>query len=253
MSKHTKLIDKAKKLKALADRGDSGEADNAAAFYYDFLKKNNITEQEIDTERFTRSFRIIASEYEALLSHIIMSINPFSIIERTKDAKFICVLDEEDFIEVEYKFMVFHRVFKANEKKLLNDYTRLDEVDYEKEKLLFFTAFFYFYQKHFVPDAYAIKKLRLSNDSKINPDMEEIIILDEKPRDLSEEEKKLKEAKKALDESLPVTFTGSDVDKIQLYTSKLKEVFYVRSNRTLEPAILAIDNKLKKNKKKQFI
>ena len=36
-----KKIQKAKKLKALADRGDGGERESAKTFYEDYLKKNN--------------------------------------------------------------------------------------------------------------------------------------------------------------------------------------------------------------------
>ena len=40
---YTKLIDKARKLKALADRGKDGEMASAKRFYQEFLHKNNIT------------------------------------------------------------------------------------------------------------------------------------------------------------------------------------------------------------------
>ena len=43
MSYHKK-IDKAKKLKALADRGDGGEMDSARDFYYKYLNEHGISE-----------------------------------------------------------------------------------------------------------------------------------------------------------------------------------------------------------------
>jgi hypothetical protein len=45
-----KLIDKARKLKALAERGNGGEQDTAKRFYRKFIKENKISEKEIEED-----------------------------------------------------------------------------------------------------------------------------------------------------------------------------------------------------------
>jgi len=234
---YTKLIDKARKLKALADRGNGGEMDTAKRFYEEFLHKNNISEQEIDSEYFKRTFVLADSEYEILLSHIIMSVNPFCTINRTENHRFLVSLDDEDFIEVEHKFMVFHNLFKSDEKRMLKRYSKLDKKDYEKEKFIFLSGFLNFHQKHFAPDTYSVSKQRGSDGRNINPDMADKVsdaVSDNKIEKKEIIEEKVKDAKKKLNEApQPKTFSEKEIDKLIEYTEDYTPISYVRAKRTL--------------------
>jgi len=228
------LIDKARKLKALADRGKGGEMDTAKRFYDEFLHKNNISENEIDSEYFKRTFNLADSEHEILLSHIIMSVNPFCLINRTENHKFIAPLDDEDFIEVEYKFMIFHDVFKKDEKRMLSIYSRLDKKDYEKEKFIFLSGFLNFHQKHFAPDPYSVLKMRGSDGRAVNPDMADKVngISEEKQKE--ENKKNYEKNKKKLDsQEQPKTFNENEVEKLVGYSEDYTPVNYVRAKKTL--------------------
>lgn len=60
-----KLIELAKKLKALADRGVDGEKRNAAALLEAFMKKHNISDEEIYGEQIIRhQFNIKKDEFK---------------------------------------------------------------------------------------------------------------------------------------------------------------------------------------------
>ena len=231
---YAKLIDKAKKLKALADRGVGGESDSAKHFYETFLSNNNISEFEIDSENFKRTFNLADSEYEILLSNIIMSVNPFCKINRTEDHKFVVILDEEDFIEVESKFRTFHNLFKKDEDRMLYFYSKLKNEDYEKEKFIFLSGFISFHQKYFMPDMYSVYKQRGSDNNKVNPDMADKVSSVTEEKQKEENKKNYQNNKKKLDETpAPKSFNQTEIEKLVEYTEKYTPINYMRANRTL--------------------
>lgn len=236
---YTKLIDKARKLKALADRGNGGEMESAKRFYDEFINKNNISEQEIDLEYFKRTFTLADNEYEILLSHIIMSVNPFCVIKRDEHHKLIVPLDDEDYVEVENKFRVFHNVFKKDEKRMLRRF--VGRKDYDNEKFIFFSGFISFHQNHFVPDAYSVSKQRGSDGRSVNPDMADKVSDTvnsnekiEKKEFIQEKAKQAKEAKKKLDDAPPPkTFNEKEIEKLIGYSEDYTVIKYVRAKKTL--------------------
>jgi len=248
---YEKIIDKARKLKALAERGKDGEMESAKRFYESFLNKNKISEQEVDSEYFKRAFTLADSEYEILLSHIIMSVNPFCVIQKMENQKFIVPLDDEDFVEVENKFMTFHNLFKKDEKIMLRNYIKFAQNDYEREKFLFLSGFMHFHQKHFEPDVYAVSKQRDKDNRNINPDMAQSVkdtvskgefkgnesvddklkneILDEKLKDAQDNYDR---NKKPIDNA-PKPFSDTEVLKIMGYAESYTSINYVRAKKTL--------------------
>jgi hypothetical protein len=237
---YAKLLDKARKLKALADRGNEGERESAKKFYSDFLKKNSISEKEVDSERFKRIFKLIDSEYEIIVSYIIMSVNPFCEIKRAENGtQFMVSLDDEDYIEAEYKFNTFHSLFKKDEKRIISHYKHFgDNKSYDREKLILITAFLNFHKAYFQPDEYAVKKNRGDDGKKVNPDMAQSVkntnpndeSLQEKIRKAEEDYKKNKHK---YDQQEVIMFNEEDMGKIQLYTDMLTPTWYVRANKTL--------------------
>jgi len=55
-TERSKIIDKAKKLKELADRGVGGEKENAKRMYDAYKKKHNITDEEVEGHNYTDDF-----------------------------------------------------------------------------------------------------------------------------------------------------------------------------------------------------
>ena len=55
---YKKLISKAKKLKALAERGVVNERESAQNFYNEFVEKHDIREEEIDPKHHNRTFKL---------------------------------------------------------------------------------------------------------------------------------------------------------------------------------------------------
>lgn len=52
-----KIIDKAKKLKELADRGVGGEKENAKRMYEAYKKKHNLTDEDVKGHEYTEDFK----------------------------------------------------------------------------------------------------------------------------------------------------------------------------------------------------
>lgn len=132
------LIEKAKKLKALADRGEEGEKSSAENFYKEFMEKHGLSESEFDDKKFHRNIKLLNMDYEVLLSHVILAVNPFIKIEKKKYV-YKVVLDDEDYKEVITRTRFFYKAFV-------------------KEKQLLMAAFMERFKDGFIPDEKAVKK-----------------------------------------------------------------------------------------------
>lgn len=73
--KVSKIIELAKKLKALADRGVGGEKDNAEKILSNFLKKHNLAFDEIEEEKIDHYFFSIDPNYQKLLNQIVKNVD----------------------------------------------------------------------------------------------------------------------------------------------------------------------------------
>jgi len=223
------------KLKALADRGDFGEANNAVRMLEEFMKANNLTMFDIDDDAFLRSWKIINYEYEVLLSHIIMSVNPFAVIDK-KRRKYKVRLDEFDFIEVENKFNYFYDLFLREEKNFIgwmnqNDYMPRNLM-YEREKELLLTAFLNFHHEFLVPDQETIMKFRAQR-GQMNEEIAQVI---NPEKELSFEEKKRKaeeDYKNGKFKDVP-TFTIAEQRRMEFFRSKFIIPNYVKARKTLQ-------------------
>lgn len=226
-----KLIDKARKLKALAERGNGGEQDTAKRFYRKFIKDNKISEKEIEEDYFKRIFNLVDTEYEILLSHVIMSVNPFSEIKRPEVSKFFVSLDDEDYIEVQHKFSIFHGEFKRYEKMILGYLPFQTQEDYNKAKFLMLSSFLFFYQKYFEPDLYSVQKERGKEGIKVNPKMKDKVNKTAKDNNNN----KVFEQKEIIENNVepPKQFDSSEISIIQRFSQFFKEIKYVRSNKSL--------------------
>lgn len=139
-----KLKAKARKLKALADRGIGGEKETSERMYKEFIKKNKLDESDIDPSVNKRKFRIKTYDDSLILNNVILSINPFTKVI-SNDLFIECNLDDEDFKEVKEKFRYFVKLYRI-EKELLN------------------MAFFNKHNKFFTPDEQVRNKWRENNN-----------------------------------------------------------------------------------------
>ena len=135
-----KIMAMARKLKALAERGDAGEKETATSKYLEYLKKHNLNDSDINPEMNRRFIEVGDSEEKDVLLNVILSVNPYT--KHSDQKKGIeCYLDNEDFDEVLSKFEYFKRLLKV-------------------EKELLITAFLTKHQQFFEPDEKAKKKWR---------------------------------------------------------------------------------------------
>lgn len=137
-----KLKHKARRLKALADRGVGGEKDNAERMYREFITKHKLEENDIDPSVNNRKFKVKNYDDSLILTNVILSINPTTKVVN-HNLCVTCDLDLEDYNEVKEKFRYFVKLYRI-EKELLN------------------MAFFSKHKDFFAPDEHAKNKWRES-------------------------------------------------------------------------------------------
>ena len=135
-----KIMAMARKLKALAERGDAGEKETAISKYLEYLKKHNLSDSDINPEMNRRLIEVADSDEKDVLLNVVLSVNPYT--KHTDQKTGIeCYLDKEDYDEVISKFEYFRKLLKV-------------------ERELLITAFLTKHQPFFVPDEKAKKKWR---------------------------------------------------------------------------------------------
>lgn len=138
-----KLKSKAKKLKALADKGIGGEKDTATKMYIEFMEKHGLNDNEIDPSANNRKFKVKNDDDAFILTNVILSVNPFTKVVNNPTIV-EAELDLEDFNEVKEKFRYFVKLWRV-EKELLK------------------MAFFSKHNEFFAPDDHAKNKWREHN------------------------------------------------------------------------------------------
>lgn len=213
MENKEKLKSKARKLKALADRGVEGEKQNAQRRYEEFIKKHKLDESEIDPQLNNRRFRVKNYDDLLILNNVILSVNPFTKINNNE--LFLDVdLDDEDFREVKEKFKYFIKLFKV-------------------EKELLTMAFFSKHQKFFSPDDNAKNKWRESRaeNEELKKARENAEKIDKKAKKNGESDLSKEQIEKLKKDSQIQTLNMSRLDKI---IPILLDGKYVRNNQTIE-------------------
>jgi len=212
---YAKLLDKARKLKALADRGEKHERDSAMDFYEEFIKKHNIEEEDIEPKHFRRSIKLKNKDHEILLSHIILSVNPFVVIDR-KRGIYEVVLDDEDFVEVTERIDFFYGAFL-------------------KEKELFFLSFMSKFKDSFMPDEYAVSK-HSEIDKKMSEDAEALL----KKKNPQEKQKTESDLEDRLSDDILSSkkkeikkITPREVQKMEIYKKCIDTLRYTKANRRI--------------------
>lgn len=238
---YAKLIEKAKRLKALADRGEGGEKTNAEMFYREFIAKYNIDEGDINPKHYNRVFKLKSRDYEVLLSHVILAVNPFATIDDEKKGQYGVVLDDEDYLEVTERTNFFYEAF-------------------EREKQVFFIAFMEKFTNNFIADEYAVKK-HSEVAKKMAEEAERLykkqsadFSVAKKESQKSEFDPSSRPSKEELDASIveyrPPPMTQRTLSKIELYKKAIDMIKYIKANRRLGDG-LPKETKKKKQSEKQ--
>lgn len=139
-----KLKSKAKKLKALADKGIDGEKETAERMYKEFMEKHGLNDVDVDPSSNNRKFKVKNDDDALILTNVILSVNPFTKIVNLP-LIIQAELDSEDFNEVREKFRYFVKLWRV-EKELLR------------------MAFFSKHNEFFTPDDHAKNKWREHNN-----------------------------------------------------------------------------------------
>jgi hypothetical protein len=128
---------KAEKLKALADRGERGERDNAREQLEKLLKRHGLSREDVFGHEINRVFIVTTlNESSKILEKVIRSINPKAVmsVEQNKSKLTIKVaLSDAEYIEVKQKYLYFWRSFN-------------------EEKQLLFSAFLNKHSQYFIPE-----------------------------------------------------------------------------------------------------
>ena len=203
-----KKIEKAKKLKALADRGDGAEKESARSFYEDYLKKHNLTENDIEPQHHNRRINIKNKDYEVLLSHVILSVNPFININKKK-GYYEVLLDDADYIEVIERVNFYYKAFI-------------------REKEFFFIAFMDKFRISFMPDEEAVNK-HSATAMKMAEDAERLF------KKSNPEKNKSKIIEDIKNEPAPPNsnMDSRTLQKIDYYKKLIDNLRYTKANRRL--------------------
>lgn len=128
----SKEIELAKKLKALADRGEGGEKETAEAMLKMHLKKHGLTLEDIESEAIKEHYFNIPDNGEKLFYQIVKHVNreinvygaiPIKMIKKHKlKGNFIIDATHSQFVEIEAMYAFYSKLF-------------------EKELEIFFSAF----------------------------------------------------------------------------------------------------------------
>ena len=127
------IIDKIRKIKELADKGDRGEAQAAKAKLELFLKKHNITLEDILNEQRTcRTFKWRSQEEAQLLIHILIKITGADNSTVFDNKTTTVLLNEIEFFDVNQMYE-FHIKNWRNERKDIKN--AFKSAYYEKHNL----------------------------------------------------------------------------------------------------------------------
>lgn len=119
----SKILELAKKLKALADRGIDGEKDNAVDALNRLLKKHNISLQELEEEKIiTKVFKV--GRHKQLFVQCSASISDSIKLfgHRHSKVKMIVDLTTSQFIELEAKFEFYKKDYEKKERQFFDAY-----------------------------------------------------------------------------------------------------------------------------------
>lgn len=123
-----RIIDKLKKLLALAERGEQGEAENARRLLEAELRKHGLTFDDIREEnKRTRMFKYNSNEERTLLIQVLVNYlgsksDAFNKSTYNKYKKQVYIdLTDMEYIDISNMYDFFKAQFRKEQKRLLHD------------------------------------------------------------------------------------------------------------------------------------
>lgn len=244
------LKKKAKKLKALADRGIAGEKDSAKNFLEDFMKKHGLTADDVDDNAFIRFFKQRGLDYNTIVTNSIVSMNPFCKIME-EESSYKVSLDDYDFLEVEYKTNFFYDLLLKEFDELFDKF-KIRSKNQDSEKELFFTAFMFKHTECFQPDREALMKHQPKQKPMSKKEAEAMkkaqMEAEKAFKKLQEEEAKKNKDDKSKQPPTPINY--EDMERMQEIVKLMRDANYVKIRNTLPIFNNKINNEKLKLKKK---
>lgn len=208
-----KVMAIARKLKALAERGEGGEKTSAETKYKEYLKQHNLTDSDINPEMNKRIIEVLDGDHKDVLLNVILSVNPYTKhSDNTNNIE--CYLDTEDYNEVLKKYEYFSKLLRI-------------------EKELLISSFIKKHQHAFEPDEKAKKKWRerrVENQALTTKNVEAKIIEKEYNRLQSDKTLNIDVTSKVINSSDRLVVTAFNLDRISLMQDILLDSEYVRSH-----------------------
>lgn len=112
----TKLIELAKKLKALADRGVGGEKDNAARMLKQLMAKHGISEADVNgKELHTYRCRIKNGDYKLFRQIVFNVVGKNVSVWTVQSSLYEITTDAASFMEIQFKFKFYLSAYRKEE------------------------------------------------------------------------------------------------------------------------------------------
>ena len=115
----SKILELAKKLKALADRGIDGEKENATEMLEKFCKKHNISLTDIEEEKSTRHYFKTTKEQSSFFGQIVRyclgkKAAVYCVYKKKYESGVDCTPSE--YLEIRFTFNFYWKAYKAEQK-----------------------------------------------------------------------------------------------------------------------------------------
>lgn len=128
-----KVMSMARKLKALAERGEGGEKTSAESKYKDYLKQHNLTDSDINPEMNKRVIEALDGDYKDVLLNVILSVNPYTK-HSDNTTNIECYLDNEDYTEVLKKYEYFSKLLRIEKELLITSFIKKHSPAFEPDE-----------------------------------------------------------------------------------------------------------------------
>jgi hypothetical protein len=138
MTDNNRILDLLRKLKALADKGEGGEKENAKRMLYAAMEKHGISMEDIDDEHATGKWYKVPTDMVPLFFQVVRTVVRIKTYysrknERGKFRSIEIEVTPSQHVEIEAKFHFYAQAYKK-------EMERFKKEQKEREKL-FFKAF----------------------------------------------------------------------------------------------------------------
>jgi hypothetical protein len=136
MADKSKLIELARKIQALADRGLGGEKATASRMLEDFLRKHNMTLDDIETEtREVRFFQFMLYHQDLfwqIVDSVLGTTSHWAVSNKKTEVGIISTASEE--IEIKLKYETYSRHYEKEVKLFYRAFVQKNDIYWKGER-----------------------------------------------------------------------------------------------------------------------